>query len=1539
MERVSRYLAAISFLVIAAVFAGCGGGNPSIGVSISPSSEGIDIGQSVAIAATVTNDASNSGVTWTCSGAACPGSAPTSASFTFTPTATGTAQFTAASVKLPSASNSTTITVNALPSITTTSLPGGTVGTAYSGGSIAATGGTSPLSYSVSAGSLPAGLSLNSSSGAITGTPSGPASTTPVSFTVKVTDSSAAAAQSATKALSITVSQAAAITSANKASFVVSTNGTFNVTATGVPTPTLSESGALPSGVTFTDNGNGTGTLSGTPAAGTANNYAITFTANNGVGTAATQSFTLTVGQAPAITSASSTSFTAGTAGTFSITTSGFPAPSLTESGALPSGVTFTDNGNGTAKFSGTPAAGSGQKYTLTISASNGVGSNASQNFTLTVDETPAITSANKATFTVLSAGTFQVTTSGYPTPSITESGALPTGVTFVDNGNGTGTLAGTPATGTAGSYPITFTPSNGVGSPVVQNFTLTVGQAPTITSGNSTTFTVGTAGTFSVTTSGFPKPNLTESGALPNGVTFTDNGNGMATLAGTAAATTGGTYPITITASNGVGSNATQNFTLTVDEAPSITSSNSTNFSVGGAGTFTVNATGFPNPSITESGALPSGVTFTPGTGSATLSGTPASGTSGTYPITFTASNGVGSNATQSFTLTVDTAPVFTSANTATFTVGVSGTTFTVTTTGTPTATLSISAGTLPNNLTFTDNGNGTATLAGTPATGTGKAYPITFKAINSSGSTTQNFTLTVDEAPKITSAASATFTESAFMSFSVTTSGFPAPAITEAGSLPSGVSLTDNGNGTATLSGTPASGTSGSYPITITANNGVSPNGTQSFTLTVNAAPVFTSSTSTTFTVNTPGTFTVSASGNPTPSISTTSTLPSGVTLTDNGNGTATLSGTPGTGTGGVYNISIKATSTSGTTTQNFTLTVDEAPGFSSNNAATFFLNTNNTFTVQTTGYPQNTMTIIEAGPLPSGVQFVDNGNGTGTLSGTPTTTTGSPWTITFTASNGIGTPANQTFTLTISSDPCASFSSGSESLLNGSYAFLLKGFDDGTFSGENGQQEPALVGGVLMFNGSTTTPSITAGKLDLNLNGTAGLDSLNVSSGTYKVGSDHRACMALNLSDGTTEHYAVSLANISSGVASTGHMISFDAPSGTGTVYATGTLKKQSSTIPTTLSGNFAFVIASTQNIASGGDAFGAAGIIKLSSNGTVTGGEADSNEGGAIDKNCGTFTDWQAKPCYSILSGGTYSIASNGRGSISFTVSAGGKSNPVSYEMYVVSSTDFLIMSNVDQTANVLSGGEALQQSGSFSNSSLNGKAVFYQSGFDCSSGANNNCTIDQSNPNGTAGSNTVIALFSGNGSGGGSGTFYDNSSGSIQTGSLSGATYTIDSNGRGIFTLPSTAGCSSQCTLLMYFAGTNRAWELGSDAGVGSGGLEPQSATSGSGTYAFGGINPAIPSGVAEGVATFTSGTPGTVTGTQDQNNPQASPQAGGTINANYSVDSTGFGEIPNSGTSCSPSAGTCQFMFYVVSPTRVIGMDSSGIPSIQPADQ
>src|SRR5262249_12726864 len=152
--------------------------------------------------------------------------------------------------------------------------------------------------------------------------------------------------------------------------------------------------------------------------------------------------------------------------------------------------------------------------------------------------------------------------------PSLAETGALPNGVTFTDNGNGTATLGGTPAAGTAGSYVITITANNGVGRPANQSFTLNVNttQAPPITSVSSTTITVATPGTFTVTATGVPTPSLTETGPLPNGVTFKDNGNGTATLGGTPAAGTAGSYPITIKAHNGVGTDASQAFTLTVN-------------------------------------------------------------------------------------------------------------------------------------------------------------------------------------------------------------------------------------------------------------------------------------------------------------------------------------------------------------------------------------------------------------------------------------------------------------------------------------------------------------------------------------------------------------------------------------------------------------------------------------------------------------------------------------------------------------------------------------------------------------------------------------------------------------------------------------------------------------------------------------------------------------------------------------------------------------------------------------------------------------
>jgi hypothetical protein len=186
--------------------------------------------------------------------------------------------------------------------------------------------------------------------------------------------------------------------------------------------------------------------------------------------------------QSPQVTSATSATLTVGSAGAFAVTTSGFPAPSLTETGPLPIGVSFFDNHDGTGTLGGMAGTGVGGNYPLTIVASNGVAPDASQSFTLTVNEAPSITSANGATFVVGATGTFTVTTSAYPVSSIAEGGVLPAGVSFVDNHDGTATLTGTPQAGTAGQYPLTITVSNGTSPDANQSFTFTVNDSPTLT-------------------------------------------------------------------------------------------------------------------------------------------------------------------------------------------------------------------------------------------------------------------------------------------------------------------------------------------------------------------------------------------------------------------------------------------------------------------------------------------------------------------------------------------------------------------------------------------------------------------------------------------------------------------------------------------------------------------------------------------------------------------------------------------------------------------------------------------------------------------------------------------------------------------------------------------------------------------------------------------------------------------------------------------------------------------------------------------------
>ena len=320
--------------------------------------------------------------------------------------------------------------------------------------------------------------------------------------------------------------------------------------------------------------------------------------------------------QAPAITSGNSATFTVGVPGAFTVTAGGFP---VITAGQLPNGVTLNDNRNGTALLGGSPAAGTGGSYSITLTATNKNGPAATQNFTLQVNQAAAITTLNNTTFTAGSPGSFPVTASGYPAPVVTESGTLPGGVTF-----NSGMLSGTPAAGTGGTYSITFTAHNGVGLDATQMFTLNVDQAPAFTSASAATFLAGTPGAFAVTTTGVPPASLTVAG-LPagGGIAFIDNGNGTGTLSAAASATPG-TFTLTFNAQNGIGAGASQNFTLTIGTTQTITFTTSAPSTAAYGTSFTVaaNATSGLPISYTSSGACGNaGATYTMTSGTGTCS------------------------------------------------------------------------------------------------------------------------------------------------------------------------------------------------------------------------------------------------------------------------------------------------------------------------------------------------------------------------------------------------------------------------------------------------------------------------------------------------------------------------------------------------------------------------------------------------------------------------------------------------------------------------------------------------------------------------------------------------------------------------------------------------------------------------------------------------------------------------------------------------------------------------------------------------------
>ena len=155
----------------------------------------------------------------------------------------------------------------------------------------------------------------------------------------------------------------------------------FSAAASGNPLPSVQWQSSV-NGTDWTDVSGATSTTYSFSASAGDNGryYRAVFT--NTQGSANTNSAQLTVGVTPVFTSPTAMTLAEGLLSGLTVKATGTPAPALSISGTLPTGVTFNP---ATGLLSGTAAAGTAGNYPLTLQANNGVNGNVTQNFVLTI--------------------------------------------------------------------------------------------------------------------------------------------------------------------------------------------------------------------------------------------------------------------------------------------------------------------------------------------------------------------------------------------------------------------------------------------------------------------------------------------------------------------------------------------------------------------------------------------------------------------------------------------------------------------------------------------------------------------------------------------------------------------------------------------------------------------------------------------------------------------------------------------------------------------------------------------------------------------------------------------------------------------------------------------------------------------------------------------------------------------------------------------------------------------------------------------------
>jgi hypothetical protein len=648
-----------------------------------------------------------------------------------TPNLEGTYTFTIKATDANGAEGTTefTLTVNPLLTIPTASLANGTVGALYTS-IVTASGGTTPLTWSVSAGTLPAGLALDPATGIISGAPTTAGTST---FTISITDASGA---NKTKQLTIEIVAVLGITTTTLADATVGAAYTQTIALTGGKSPYTwsTTQGSLPSGMTLDT---ATGILSGNPTSpGT---FAFTVQATDVDARTATKTLSVIVYTPLGITTAGLKPWTKDRAGyseTIAATGGKTPYAWSVSAGSLPNGLSLNAN---TGVLSGTPnLAGS---YTFTIRATDANGAVNTNEFTVTISPALSITTTSLASGNIGSLYSQQVINTGGTAPmtwAIT-AGTLPAGLTL---DAATGIISGNPTTPGTSTFTVQVTDASGANT--TKQLSIEIVAALNISTTTLADATVGAGYAQTIAATGGKSPYFWET----TGTIISSYGLSISPSTGIISGTpnASGTITFVVKVTDANAKVALKTLSITVFSPLSITTTGLKPWTKDNAGySETITATGGKTPyawSVSE-GSLPNGLSLNANTG--VLSGTP--NLAGSYAFKIKAADANGATASQSFTVVINPAMTITTASLSTVTVGSAYNQQVSVTGGTSPLTWSISAGALPVGLTLD---RATGVISGTPTTA-GTSLPTVRIADASGASITKSYSLTVYAAPNI--------------------------------------------------------------------------------------------------------------------------------------------------------------------------------------------------------------------------------------------------------------------------------------------------------------------------------------------------------------------------------------------------------------------------------------------------------------------------------------------------------------------------------------------------------------------------------------------------------------------------------------------------------------------------------------------------------------------------------------------------------------------------------------------------------------------